>query len=125
MRRSVPRPGIAEGLDAGLLATLARTLDTETVLALLNDLGAEADRLPVGIEAAGEAGDAGRVDRLLHSLKGAAATLGLAGVAQRLQDLRGAGPIPASEVREVCAEVGAGIEAARTLLRAASGPVAA
>jgi CheY-like chemotaxis protein/HPt (histidine-containing phosphotransfer) domain-containing protein len=111
--------GVAVGgdIDAGLLGTLVRTLDKDTVLSLLDDLGAEADAMPAALEAAGTAGDAAWADQVLHSLKGAAATLGLAGAANRLQDLRAAGSIPAARAEEVRRNLHAAIGLAKGLVR--------
>ena len=123
--RSVPTPEppsrptpLGERLDADLLATLAATLDPDTVLSLLDDLRAEADTLPAAMDAARAAGNSDQADRHLHSLKGAAATLGLAGAASRLQDLRTAGRFLDPEVQDAHGALVTSVAEAKALVRA-------
>jgi len=115
----VARPtSAADVLDADLLATLAATLDPDTVLSLLDDLRAEADALPAAMDAARAADSPDQADRHLHSLKGAAATLGLAGAADRLQDLRNTGRCLAPEVQEARHALVTSADEAKILIRA-------
>jgi HPt (histidine-containing phosphotransfer) domain-containing protein len=109
--------GTEEGdIDSGLLASLSRTLDADTVLALLDDLRTEADAMPTALEAAQAATDTVRADRVLHSLKGAAATLGLAGMARRIEGLR-TEAVPRRRSEEVQRALLTAIDKAKELVR--------
>jgi CheY-like chemotaxis protein len=100
-------------IDIDLLETLIRTLDLETVLSLLDDLGLEAQAMPASFVGV----DPVQADRVLHSLKGAAATLGLAGAAKRIQDLRTRGFVPAAKTEDVKRTVHRAIAEAKNLVR--------
>jgi HPt (histidine-containing phosphotransfer) domain-containing protein len=111
--------GSDEGVDVGLLSTLAATLERGLVIALLDELCAEAEALPSALEAALSAGDGRQADRLLHSLKGAAATLGLSGAARLVQEVRGRASWTAAEAQEIRAALHAGSERAKAAVHLA------
>ncbi|TNC70888.1 ATP-binding protein [Rubellimicrobium roseum] len=75
-------------VDEGLVVHLLGAIGAETVVALLDEVLAEADGLSASLEAARRERDDIQIDALLHSFKGAAATLGLAEAARLAQVLR-------------------------------------
>nr|WP_256439138.1 ATP-binding protein [Rubellimicrobium arenae] len=110
-------------LDAGLVEALTAALGADTVDVLLGDILVEAEALPAVL------GDPGltpqRMDTVLHSFKGAAATLGLVDAATRAQALRQAADWTEADVEAILASTRIGVRMAKDLVGASPGAQAA